>query len=151
MTSDIYLDPCPEAMITNIEQMQQENNFYEKSLAYYYSFALNDKLPNKLHKKLIEIGYPTKFNAKNYYNLMVLIADDYFKVPIYNDMFYSLMQKVSPLNYDLQQKDEDTTRFCSIVKKLNSDVLQKLANVMAKSSRTIISNVTDQDFLKLLI
>ena len=114
-------------MINEIERMKRENNFNEEILAYYYSVMTYD-ISNKLYQKLKEINYPSKFFAKNYYCLMVLIVDDYFEVPI----------------------DIGMTRFCSIIKKLNIDVLQTLANIMAKSSRTVILNVTDANFLKLL-
>jgi len=135
-----------DVMIGEIRRMQRENIFNEKTLASYYSISVKYQLSSKLHAKLEEIGYPSKFNAKNYYCLMVLISDCYFKVPIHTGMFNFLIQKL----FGLHQQDKNMTRFCSIVKKLNNDVLQKLANIMAKSSRTVISNVTNSDFLKLL-
>jgi len=142
-------DSIFNTMIKEIERMQQENKYDDQKIASYYSSITRYELSSKLYIKLEEIGYISKLNAKKYYYLMVLIADDYFKVPIHTSIFYSSMQKIFGV-YNLQQKDENMTRFCFIVKKLNVDVLQKLANVMAKSSRTVIPNVTDQYFLKLL-
>jgi len=135
-------------MINELNRMEQENKFDEVKLVSYYSMILKLNTPQKNYCLMVLAGYISKLNAKKYYCLMVLIADDYFKIPIHTGIFNFLQTLFT--SYSLQQKDKNITRFCSIVKKLNNDVLQKLANVMAKSSRTVIANVTDQDFLKLL-
>jgi len=144
-----------DGMIDEIVRMHKAHDYDIEKLNNYYLESIRTDVVNvkdqwKLADKLTEIGYPLRFYAKGYHCLIALFSEGYLQIHRYSTDYYLMMAMLSKHNEVLPEHHAKTERFFNIASKLNTDMQQKLSNVVANLSKDYISNVTYDDFEKWL-